>query len=121
MARSLVTLDQVNGNVQGTCVVCCLPTDTALAFEGGPVWHAALLHACGVPLTEAVDVVGGLLGPLDKPDWFQQEYAVCIGCAEDAGKRMPGGLPRPTLPGEPTRLLIEDRGRGSYGSGRGIH
>lgn len=88
--------------MNGLCVACMTPTDTALGVRGEPEWHIAFLTALGIPLDQAektFEVMERTAPGIMSNDGSVYEWGVqvCTACAEKS--RAPLPIPVLALPG----------------------
>jgi hypothetical protein len=75
----------LDGSYTGTCIGCLRPTDTAFGIRGVAEWHAAGLTRLGVPMDEALGLVGMAGMEAGSTDRYDAAYRVCGRCAARAG------------------------------------
>jgi hypothetical protein len=91
----------LNGTYDGTCIVCVMPTDTALAVVGEGEWHHAFLEMLGILEDEVPAVLHSMWSSQPNPPALGEVpcgvitelYRVCV---TYAGKS-PAPFPKPAL------------------------
>lgn len=92
----------LRGDYSDTCVICLRGTDTGIGLAGRSQFVAAVLHVLGVPLADAMIIVGEDHN-LASDEPVSLIMQVCASCAEAANLRLRVGLIPDEVPfyGEP--------------------
>ena len=86
----------LNGTLDGTCIACFTPTDTALGYDGSLEGHIAFLEHLGIPADQSLALAEASPDrpadpDPDHPARWAVPYQLCSACAERTG------LPAPVL------------------------